>query len=255
MISELMRRMTEAGAPIEAVMIAVEAIESLQRAEQDRRDKRAAQKRKERGVDVHVARLSRDVEATVAPMSRDKERPHTPKENPPLPSPPKGGSVRPPRGGSEDVATLLAEVVSQDTVCELIAHRKAMKCPLTNGSAKGLAKQLVASGDAEAAAATMMTSGWRGYRADWAGQHPRAGPAAAAPRTNHYFDGITGRKPYEHLQHGHGAGGSEQPPDQAFGNRANGHPTLEAVRAPGWREDVFDIPELGALGGGARKFG
>lgn len=70
-ISDLVRKMAAAGAPPEAIALAVEAIEAEQAKDAERREKRAAQKRKERAIsDATVARLSPDNDATVAPVSQ-----------------------------------------------------------------------------------------------------------------------------------------------------------------------------------------
>ena len=106
-VSDLIRRMAAAGAPAEAIALAVEAIEVERSKIADAKSKKAAQKRKERAlmceIDVAmsrdniatVARQSEDNEATISdseatsgdienPVSPLKEAPHTPKEtNPP----------------------------------------------------------------------------------------------------------------------------------------------------------------------------
>lgn len=73
-ISELIQEMQTAGAPLEAIKIAVLAVEALEKKEADRRAKKAEQKRKER--------LSRDSRPTVArqshPLSRDLSFPSSP---------------------------------------------------------------------------------------------------------------------------------------------------------------------------------
>ena len=84
MISDVVRRMIELGAPSEAINIAVEAIESLLTTDRQRREKLATQKRKERA-------RSRDRNATVAVKSCDEDP--SPKEK--SPTPPK--EITPPR--------------------------------------------------------------------------------------------------------------------------------------------------------------
>jgi hypothetical protein len=84
----------------------------------------------------------------------------------------------PPKSKSPSPKEILSEVVSEKTAADVIAHRKALRKPLTPRAAELLAKSLSASGDAEHAAATMIERGWQGYRADWDSQRPnaRAGP-------------------------------------------------------------------------------
>ena len=77
-IAALIRSMATAGAPPEAIAIAVEAIESANQTEIERRARRAQAKRRERAATV--ARQSHDIEATKCDTpSLDKESfPHTP---------------------------------------------------------------------------------------------------------------------------------------------------------------------------------
>jgi len=82
-LSALIRRMAEAGAPPEAIALAVEAIEAEQAKDAARRAKRAAAKASER----ERLRLSRDNPATVATDDRDKGEPLPPPVSPLVPSP------------------------------------------------------------------------------------------------------------------------------------------------------------------------
>lgn len=83
-IAVVVRRMAEAGAPPEAIAIAVEAIEAVSAADEARRTKRAEQKRRERSRDTGatVARQSSDNSATVAPtVPPEVPSPLSPKDN------------------------------------------------------------------------------------------------------------------------------------------------------------------------------
>lgn len=66
-----------------------------------------------------------------------------------------------------DVLKILSECLTAQTATDLIAHRKALKSPLTVGSARGLVKNFQDFGDPEAAALSMMANGWRGFKSDW----------------------------------------------------------------------------------------
>lgn len=68
-IAQLMADMEAAGAPLAAIMIAVKAIEQERAKDQERRDKRAEQKRIERERRATVARQGSDNAATVATNS------------------------------------------------------------------------------------------------------------------------------------------------------------------------------------------
>lgn len=61
----------------------------------------------------------------------------------------------------------------------VLQHRKSIKAPLTQRSAKLLAKELGKCPDPNAAADTMMLRGWRGFEASWLANPPqRAGPVS-----------------------------------------------------------------------------
>jgi uncharacterized protein YdaU (DUF1376 family) len=62
---------------------------------------------------------------------------------------------------------ILEKCLLPETAAEVIAHRKALKKPLTAGAAKGLAKAFAEFGDAEKAASEMMLHGWQGFDPQW----------------------------------------------------------------------------------------
>jgi hypothetical protein len=88
--SVLVRRMSEAGATLEAILIALEALEAANEKDIERRRKQAERKRK-----------SREVSVTVTPPCGDS---HTPKERPP--TPPKE-NTSPSNEGSENESARL----------------------------------------------------------------------------------------------------------------------------------------------------
>lgn len=89
-IAALVRRMAEAGAPPEAIALAVEAVEAEQAKEAARKAKRAGQKRQERDRRATVAATSHD-----APPSDKEKSPEPPKEITTPHSAPKGASYPP----------------------------------------------------------------------------------------------------------------------------------------------------------------
>jgi len=76
----------------------------------------------------------------------------------------------------EAIVEILSAVVPEETARELIAHRRAIKSPLTAGAAKGLAKNLASYSDPKAGAEAMMANGWRGFKPEWMDNQARAGP-------------------------------------------------------------------------------
>lgn len=83
-----------------------------------------------------------------------------------------------PKTVASEIETVISHLrlhLCRETAEDLVAHRKALKSPLSPGSAKSLAKKLHASGNAENAAQTMMANGWKGFYPEKSHQS-RAGP-------------------------------------------------------------------------------
>ena len=137
----------------------------------------------------HRHAMSRDVTVTecdnvtkVSPSLSPKEKspPITPsKEITPISTPSKTPSTPSAAG---DVLKILTECLTIETATDLIAHRKALKSPMTIGSAKALVKSFLNFGDPEAAALSMMGNGWKGFKPDWMKSEARAGPLRSAQR-------------------------------------------------------------------------
>lgn len=152
---------------------AAAAIEARRRNDRDRKERqRHVMSRDVTGTDVtsrddagpYIARAG----APVFPVGISND---IPKLDNPLPT---VGPLKPKNPSPKEI---LSEVVSEKTAADVVAHRKALRKPLTPRAAELLAKSLSASGDAERAAATMIERGWQGYRADWDTPNARAGPA------------------------------------------------------------------------------
>lgn len=62
----------------------------------------------------------------------------------------------------EDARTLLAEVVGDDLAVAFLAHRKALKAPMTDHAAKLMAKKLATMSDPGAAVEQSIAEGWKG---------------------------------------------------------------------------------------------
>lgn len=73
----------------------------------------------------------------------------------------------------------LETVLDAERAEAVLQHRKSIKAPLTQRSAKLLAKELGKCADPNAAADMMMLRGWRGFEASWLTSPPRAGPNVA----------------------------------------------------------------------------
>ena len=99
----------------------------------------------------------------------------TPQESEPSPRVVGARSAPPPKPSPKEI---LAEVVSDQTASDLVAHRKKIRKPLTDRAARELAKSLSATGEPEGAAAMMLLNGWHGFNPDWySNAKARAGPS------------------------------------------------------------------------------
>jgi hypothetical protein len=168
-LAELVRRMAEAGAPPEAIAIALEAVEAAQAAVEARLEaKRDGNRERQRRRRSRVT--ERDITRDVTRDERDNPSPK--KEIPPTPpkektTPPALASLGPGnRAGATPRETLL-ECLSPETADGVLAHRKAMRRPLTGRAAQLLAKGFASTADPNAAADMMIERGWQGFKPEW----------------------------------------------------------------------------------------
>jgi hypothetical protein len=206
--------MSDAGAPAEAIALAVEAIEARDNVEAARKAKRAAQKAKERAsrdIEATVARHGSDTEATVAPIAdqnssmiskeirKQKPEPRVcaptpvlygaeeviiPLTNathsvPQVETPTQPTAIRKPTPRQE-----LSEALGDELAAEVIDHRQRMRKPLTPQAAARLANEFVATGMPQDAARMMIDRGWQGFRLDWF-KNATFPPARAGPLNGH----------------------------------------------------------------------
>jgi hypothetical protein len=177
-IATLIRQMSEAGAPAEAIALAVEAIEAAGAKDADRRAKQASRKARSRAV----AGQERDSDVTVTGQGCDSPpspalSPQTPQ---PHPHPPENKlparEEQSPMGRSEASKcfdkTLITQALGQVLDAE---HAEAVADYRTKGrkdkfslyAAGLLAKELAKAEDPNAAADAMIRNGWQGFEADW----------------------------------------------------------------------------------------
>ena len=183
-IADLIRRLAEAGAPPEAIAIAVDAVETAQQADAERRAKQAARKRALRSAQADVPGQSRDSLGTVQGQSVDSPgtpspsldgSPTPPPINPTLTLfPPEKTSSRsksaPLRPLSRDSieASLIAEGVPERILDDWKAVRRQKRAgPITETVAAGLRNEARKAGFSLAdAVRTAAERGWQGFRAD-----------------------------------------------------------------------------------------
>jgi hypothetical protein len=63
--------------------------------------------------------------------------------------------------------SLLLECLSAESADAVLAHRRAMRRPLTTRAAQLLAKGFMSTGDPNAAADMMIERGWQGFKPEW----------------------------------------------------------------------------------------
>lgn len=129
-LSEMMQRMSDAGAPFDAIMVAVRHIEALETANSERKAKDAARKRAKR-EEEHVSADNprtvhgRGADNSAAPLSPDKSPPD-PQKLTPNPAP--TGRVIPPRAREKFPAP---EGVASDQWKGFLQLRTAKRQPMT----------------------------------------------------------------------------------------------------------------------------
>jgi hypothetical protein len=182
-IAALIRSMAAAGAPAEAIAIAVEAIENAASIEAMRRASQAERKRRQRA-------MSRDSHGTVTGQSRDTPSPEvsegfpTPLPNLPNPIPkktPKGVQ----KGVSEGEAILIEAGCSERLLADWKSVRKAKNAgPITETVALGIGREAGKAGmTVRQAITTSCERGWQGFKAEWIDKpNARAGPIVNASR-------------------------------------------------------------------------
>jgi hypothetical protein len=172
--STLIEDMIAEGATPEMILVAVRAVE---RQETDALERRRAADRARQ--ERHRTNPSRD--KTLRNVSHGLSRSHAGVEDrtsntviEPQESKNSTPAAPSPRQHLETVLTTeQAEAVLQ--------HRKSIKAPLTQRSAKLLATELAKCPDPNAAADTMMLRGWRGFEASWLVNPPRGSPPTSKP--------------------------------------------------------------------------
>lgn len=162
------REMIAKGLSIEDALTAAEVLEARETSELEaRKANDRERKRRQRMASRDKAEVTGSHVTDGTTPLPDKERsPTPPKEINPTPSlrsVTAGARARPetPR------QTLLECGLSPDNADAVMAHRRAMRCPLTARAAQLLAKGFLATADPNAAADMMIERGWRGFKPDW----------------------------------------------------------------------------------------
>lgn len=216
-IASLIRAMSDAGAPSEAIALAVEAIEARDAVVDARKAADRDRKRKSPG---------KSIETTPAVLGNSAELPKPSSELPAsseeipdvsagIPSdsaaprvgapacvlygeevsiiPPQSTTYSSPKLSSEAKATTrkptardeLTEVLGSELAAEMVSHRQRMRAPMSAQTAARLAKEFIETGNPQEAAKFMMDRGWRSFKADWWRNAISSPPARAGPINGH----------------------------------------------------------------------
>jgi hypothetical protein len=175
-LSTTVQAMVAAGCTAEQIAAVVAAHDGEAAKEQTRRTELngARQRRwRERHPDQVEARnaarryaVPRDV---TRPPKKERVSPTPPlQEKTPPDTPVVVSTTTPPLlGGHKTPRDFLLECLSAESADAVLAHRKAMRRPLTGRAAQLLAKGFTSTSDPNAAADLMIERGWQGFKPEW----------------------------------------------------------------------------------------
>lgn len=169
-VSDLMRAMSDAGAPMEAILIAVKAIEESHDAIEQRRAGERERKRRQRSKADDVAGTvtgqSRDIAGTVTDEAPLSLPPNENISNPPTHTP--GNNTRTRKGQGVSPLAAKPDEVSAEVWRDFQTLRKRKGAPLTETALGGIADEARNAGwPLEAALRKCVVRGWQGFEADW----------------------------------------------------------------------------------------
>ena len=170
-LADIIRRMMAAGATPEAIAMAIEALQASQKSSRQARNRRYYEARKQKIKTIKTSETSEKIKTiktlktsetseTSDALARVEDNPSTKKLS---------GKGRK-NIGAERLKTprqILLECLSPETADGVLAHRKAMRRPLTGRAAQLLAKGFLATADPNAAADMMIARGWQGFKPEW----------------------------------------------------------------------------------------
>ncbi len=182
-LATLVRRMSEAGAPPEAIALAVEAIETAMAAgaaEIEWRRKKDRERKRVHKASAEAPRNSMEApeHSEDAPRNSSEipvasaEIPWTVSQvSPPIDNitltPSSSLSDKCAAGARETPRKILLECLSSETAEGVLAHRQAIRKPLTLLATRRLVNAFDLTGEPEAAALMMIDKAWQGFKPDW----------------------------------------------------------------------------------------
>jgi hypothetical protein len=174
-LADIIGRMMAAGATPEAIALAIEAFQASQKSSRQARNRRYYEahrktiktiKTSESSESIKTFKTSEASETTELrrPLARVEDNPSTKKLSG---KEDKNLGARASRTVTPTPRDFLLECLSPESADAVLAHRKAMRRPLTGRAAQLLAKGFLATADPNAAADMMIERGWQGFKPEW----------------------------------------------------------------------------------------
>jgi hypothetical protein len=168
-LADIIRRMMEAGATPEAIASAIEALQATQKAGRRARNRRYYEahrktiKTTETSEKIKTIKTIKTTETseTSDALARVEDNPSTKKLS-------GKGRKNSTRERLKTPREILLDCPLRPEVADgVLAHRRALKKPLTGRAAQLLAKGFLATADPNAAADMMIERGWQGFKPEW----------------------------------------------------------------------------------------
>ena len=181
-LADIIGRMMAAGATPEAIAIAIEAFQASQKSSRQARNRRYYEahrktiktfKTSETSEKIKTFKTSEASETTELrrPLARVEDNPSTKKLSG---KEDKNLGARRLKTDAQTPREILLECLSPENADGVLAHRKAMRRPLTGRAAQLLAKGFLSTADPNAAAEMMIARGWQGFKPEWFDNERRA---------------------------------------------------------------------------------
>lgn len=205
-VSELIKAMADAGAPMEAILIAVRALEQREAQIDAKRAVERDRKRRQRAKDKHPeAENAKDMDGTVTGQSRDMDGTVT--VTPPLSLPPNENISNPPTHtppdnkparGKSGIPAKPAEV-SDGVWTDFLDLRRRKRAPMTETALAGIKREAGKAGwSLEDVLAKCLARGWQGFEAGWVKDEPKQGNSAG--QADSYLSHMLAKRQREQVQ-------------------------------------------------------
>lgn len=166
--SELMKAMADAGAPFEAILIAVQALDAKD-AEIAARDREQSEKRAKDAERKRTSRAERSSRSRPRNVhGRSKDCPPDPPIEEFIPPVSSDEETKPQPNSKGPNTAAKPDSVKAETWRDFLELRKKKRAPVTETVVAGIGAEAAAAGwSLEAALAKCVTRGWQSFEADW----------------------------------------------------------------------------------------